>query len=382
MKKRDKANIFIFISLLTFIILLTIISKYCLQYSKTIITSFLLLLTAITNILLGFKKDKSNKMKKGIFKLIIIELIIYFILIYGIGLFKSFNKLPYSINIVNIINNLLLPIFIIIFSELLRYIVINANKDKKKVIVIITILLTLLEIVIKLNNYTFDSLSNVFLFITSCVLPSTLKNIVMSYLTYHIGFKIPLVYRLITEMYMYIMPIHPNLENYLKSATEICLPYLVYLYSSRKIKEYADGNEIILAKSLHKQTDIVIYGVILLIFVLVSGVLPIYMMGIGSGSMEPIIYKGDAVVLNKVTDKTKLEIDDIIAYDDGETIIVHRIVEINETGYITKGDNNATKDDGTILKENVKGKVLFRVPYLAYPSIWFSEIVERGEQNE
>ena len=380
MKKRDKTNLLIFLSLLSFILLyLSIISKYCLEYSKTIITSFLLLLSFITYILLGYKKDKPNKLKKSIALIIIIELIIYFILIYGIGIFKSFNKLPYSINIINIINNLLLPILIIIFSELLRYIVINANKDKRKVIIIITILLTLLEITINLNNFPIKDLPSIFRLATSCILPITLKNIVMSYLSYNIGYKIPIMYRFITELYVYIMPYHPELEIYLKSVIEIVLPYLVYLYTSRKIKEYEDGNEIILSKSLYKQTDIIIYGIILLIFILVSGVLPIYMMGIGSGSMEPIIYTGDAVVLSKVNKNTELELEDIIAYEDEGKIIVHRIVKITKNGYITKGDNNNSVDKEEVKRKDIKGKVLFRIPYLAYPSVWFSNAIERGE---
>ena len=73
MKKRDKTNLLIFLSLLSFILLyLGIISKYCLEYSKTIITSFLLLLSFITYILLGYKKDKSNKLKKSIYHLSLI----------------------------------------------------------------------------------------------------------------------------------------------------------------------------------------------------------------------------------------------------------------------------------------------------------------------
>ena len=383
MKKRDKKNIFIFISLLIFIVLYsTIISKYCIQYSKTIITSFILIISFITSKLLGYKKDKTNKFKKSIAKIIIIELIIFFIIIYGIGLFTSFNKLPYTINIINILNNLLLPILIIIFSELLRYIIINANKDKKKVIIIITILLALLEITINLNNYTFNNLSNVFLFITSCILPISIKNIVMSYLTYHVGYKIPIMYRLISELYLYIIPYHPALENYLNSVVNICLPYLVYLYTSRKIKEYENGTEIILAKSLYKSTDLIIYGIIAIIFILVSGVLPIYMMGIGSGSMEPIIYKGDAIVLTKVNKDTELELEDIIAYEDENEIIVHRIIQINDDNtYVTKGDNNTTRDPLDVKHSTVKGKVLFRIPYLAYPSIWFSDMLERGNTN-
>jgi signal peptidase len=107
------------------------------------------------------------------------------------------------------------------------------------------------------------------------------------------------------------------------------------------------------------------------------------MMGIGSGSMEPIIYKGDAIVLSKVTDKSELKVDDIIAYEDGDTIIVHRIIKINDDNtYITKGDNNATRDTLDVPRDTVKGKVLFRVPYLAYPSIWFSDMLEREDTNE
>ena len=170
-----------------------------------------------------------------------------------------------------------------------------------------------------------------------------------------------------------------QLELYLNSALLTCLPYLVYLYTSRKIKEYEETSEAILSKSLHKTSDLIVYGIILLTLVLVSGILPIYMMSICSGSMEPTIYKGDAIVLVRVKEDTELKIDDIIAYEDENQIIVHRIVEINENDtYVTKGDNNNVNDPLNINIENIKGKVLFRVPYLAYPSIWFSEMLERG----
>ena len=32
-----------------------------------------------------------------------------------------------------------------------------------------------------------------------------------------------------------------------------------------------------------------------------------------------------------------------------------------------------------LLTKDIKGKVLFRIPYLAYPSVWFSNAIERGE---
>ena len=41
------------------------------------------------------------------------------------------------------------------------------------------------------------------------------------------------------------------------------------------------------------------------------------MIGIGSQSMDPTIHKGDAVILQKVTDKTDLKKGDIVAYSNG-----------------------------------------------------------------
>ena len=105
-------------------------------------------------------------------------------------------------------------------------------------------------------------------------------------------------------------------------------------------------------------------------------------MWIGSGSMEPIIYTGDAVVLSKVKEDTELKVDDIVAYEEGDKIIVHRIIEIKDDYYITKGDNNNTRDKRNIKREEIKGKFMFRIPYLSYPSLWVGNKIERGEQSE
>lgn len=52
----------------------------------------------------------------------------------------------------------------------------------------------------------------------------------------------------------------------------------------------------------------------------------------------------------------------------GDIVITHRIVEIvNEDGqtkYITKGDNNNTKDVGYVLPENVEGVYKFKIKNL------------------
>ena len=86
-----------------------------------------------------------------------------------------------------------------------------------------------------------------------------------------------------------------------------------------------------------------------------------------SGSMETEIFPGDlAIVKDEGTEN--LKVDDVIAFKSGDIVITHRIVEIvNEDGlikYITKGDNNNTKDVGYVLPENVEGKYVFKIKNL------------------
>ena len=59
-------------------------------------------------------------------------------------------------------------------------------------------------------------------------------------------------------------------------------------------------------------------------------------------------------------------------------IVVHRLIRIvkadNEVFYYTKGDANKEEDDYLIKKEDIIGIVRFKIPYIGYPTVWFSEI--------
>lgn len=83
-----------------------------------------------------------------------------------------------------------------------------------------------------------------------------------------------------------------------------------------------------------------------------------------SGSMETEIYPGDIAVV-KTVNQEELEKDDIIAFKNGDIVVTHRIVEIEETDgqtrYITKGDNNSTNDKDYVYPEQIEGKFQFRV---------------------
>ncbi|KKG66777.1 hypothetical protein DU67_02490 [Methanosarcina mazei] len=82
--------------------------------------------------------------------------------------------------------------------------------------------------------------------------------------------------------------------------------------------------------------------------------------------MEPAITANDIVVV--IPAITQPSVGNIITYrhhfqsDEGSTI-THRVVEVLEEGYITKGDANEIPD-GVVAPEDVIGIVVFKIPFI------------------
>ncbi len=88
---------------------------------------------------------------------------------------------------------------------------------------------------------------------------------------------------------------------------------------------------------------------------------------IGSNSMAPAITTNDLIVVH-LTDQVQK--DDIITYREGESFVTHRLMEVEENSYLTKGDKNNEFDD-PVLKDDVIGKV---VKVLPKAGVWFRVI--------
>lgn len=81
-----------------------------------------------------------------------------------------------------------------------------------------------------------------------------------------------------------------------------------------------------------------------------------------SGSMSPTLEVDDVVIVSK---DDGYQENDIVIYQHGHSLIIHRIIEINGDEVITKGDfNNAA--DSPIDVSNIKGKMIYRIPKIGY----------------
>ena len=101
-----------------------------------------------------------------------------------------------------------------------------------------------------------------------------------------------------------------------------------------------------------------------------------------TGSMEPGIRPGDVVVTRGVgtDDARDLSIGDVIVflpYPDDPTLVTHRIMSmsVSAEGYsfVTQGDANNSPDPwGPVFDYQVRGEVVYKIPWIGHVRQWFS----------
>ena len=103
------------------------------------------------------------------------------------------------------------------------------------------------------------------------------------------------------------------------------------------------------------------------------------MAAITSGSMWPVLKQGDLVFIKGVHSKEDIQMGDIVVYQNAKsnTLVIHRVINLNEDTLVTKGDANFTTDDPAAYADvigktfNVWGKPL-RIPWLGNITIYAS----------
>jgi signal peptidase len=101
-----------------------------------------------------------------------------------------------------------------------------------------------------------------------------------------------------------------------------------------------------------------------------------------SGSMEPEISPGDAVVVQSV-DPTSVEAGDVITYKRGSDAkpVTHRVVEVvqqdGDLAFRTKGDANEDPDPSPVAAENLVGQVWFTIPLVGHVVLFANTVLGR-----
>ena len=371
--RKGKNLILLILFALYIVIYRLVIYGNFLKYNESINAAFSILILALSIFFLGYRKVNNNQYKGSFIRVVIVSLFLYFIGTYGAGLIIGFLSNSYSLKFESIFNNIFCILVSIISLEVFRYTFISANKDNKVSIAILTILLMLFDINFVIKEGAFSSLETSFHFITVSVLPIIMKNIMCSYLTYYTDYKASLIYRIVMDLYIYVAPIQPDLNDFVLSIVNLVLPFLVIMYCNSGIYEKDNVQEHTFGQKFIKLVDVPFIIILILFSLMIFNIGPYRLIGIETASMTPKIKVGDAVVVEKNVNTSELKEGDIIAYRaDSGIIIVHRIINVNsDDTFTTKGDFNNTADSKYVSPSQVVGKVKMKIPFIAYPKVIF-----------
>ena len=110
-------------------------------------------------------------------------------------------------------------------------------------------------------------------------------------------------------------------------------------------------------------TVIIIFG-ILFVGLFCFGIQPYV---VESGSMEPALQTGSVCFVNQRAKYEDMQVGDIIAFKlDTGAFATHRIKEITNEGFTTKGDKNKAEDNIITTRSNFIGKNIFSIPNVGF----------------
>lgn len=380
MKKEFNKILILEIILLIFLLFNSFVFKIASMY---VISGIMLPFLILMIVLQGFEKD-NYRYKKDVLLNIIIFLLMYYFITYFLGLFSGFVKSSYSLSFINIIKNTFPVIALILISELMRYVLFNKTKRNLPCLIIGCLLFVMVDVNTMVHIYDVKTALGITKMICLVVFPSITKNIFLTYLTMKVGYKNGIIYRLITELSTYLLPIFPDFGEYINVLLKTVLPIAIMArlnnmfnyYSVRKIKD-----------SRYNSRKLVLYSVItfalLTIVLLTSGLFTYQALTIGSGSMSPAIEKGDVIILKgmKNEETRKIKKGDVLVYNHDNKIIVHRVIKKSNNGetisFKTKGDYNNAKDSWTVKQEDVIGIVKFRIRWIGMPTVALNELLNK-----
>lgn len=304
-------------------------------------------------------------------KLMCIVASLFYMLSYVfLGFADGFGKNPFDTSLRGIITNIISFVPYMVLMEILRDRIVNKSRNKKLFCVLIVVIFTLTSFsTSSYNSILTNDVKKNTEFLCNGFFPKAIMNFTLTQLSIMGGFWTTIWLRLSFEILIYIMPILPNLKWITSAMLNTLFPIFtisliqsaVSKKDSRDRRRTARENPVVWMITYIASICIVWFSV---------GIFSIFPTVILTGSMEPIIYPGDAAILEKVKSKNELKVGDIIQFNAGNYFIVHRIISIENNKFKTKGDNNNAPDTNLVSFEQIKGKVLFQIPKIGKPVVY------------
>lgn len=293
------------------------------------------------------------------------------------GVLAGFGISPYDHSLPGGLSNVFSVGTTLASFEIIRNYIVNGFFRKEKYIAFLLVAFLMILPQLSLNNILqMSDWVDFSTWICEEFGPKYSQSILATYLCF-LGGPIPsMIYLGIITAFHWFSPVLPDLPWLVTGLIGIMIPIFQmtflsgsYLTLNKTIKVHKTPKESFIGWVATCMTTIM-----LLWFVV--GVFPVYPSVIATGSMEPLIYPGDMILVEKITtieEVKALQVGDIIQFRRDHMMICHRIDKIiDKEGvlyFVTKGDNNPSVDSTPVKVENIKGTIIKVIPKVGWPSL-------------
>jgi len=221
--KKDKLKVYIIEFILLAILSFALFVPNIINRTTTAI---LLAICAIATIGLVKKKKVESIHANKVTILLIIFAVIYLIAFYLMGLYFDYYKALITFSINTLIKYIIPTAIIIISSEVIRNKLLAQNTKFTKLITFI--IMVLVDLIIYTNIYTISGYDDIVEVIGFTLFASMACNLLYNYISNRYGIKGNIIYRLITVLYVYIIPHIIYVYVFFMLILRMDNPYIIY----------------------------------------------------------------------------------------------------------------------------------------------------------
>ncbi len=222
----------------------------------------------------------------------------------------------------------------------------------------------------------FKSSKEWFIYAAKDVLPLIAESSLLTALAFCGGPWASIIYSGSIKAFMRTFPFLPSLPWIAESALGTIFPIIMALFIWNWYNVLNHKQSKRQRESIGLFTAGLVFSVAFAWFAV--GVFPIYPSVILTGSMEPEIFPGDIVLIQKFSEEQEvysLSENDVINFKRENITITHRIIAVlyDQEGNIsfqTKGDNNKVADDIIVMANDLNGIIKKVVPKIGLPVLW------------
>ena len=181
----------------------------------------------------------------------------------------------------------------------------------------------------------------------------------MTYLSVKVDYNSCILYRIIMQVPIFIVPFTTNFGDYIESVIKFAFPIFVFLKIYRTFLKVPMLDKIQKKEKKRSFSYIILTIILLIIVALTSDYFKYQLYVIATGSMTPNINRGDVVITKKISDQEKREL------KVGEVLVFKKEDRINWKLYVDavyKSDPSKSTFSGEVLSKllGVKNQGGFR----------------------